>query len=122
MLLVNGADVIGTGWMTKIPNFNPRNFVSNLKRCWTLKSQSLCFPCSKVNICYPFLNYFIFFKTIILFFLAAKVEKAGGKKDGLKQTKLTFGACKKVAEHDSGSEMDEFYLELENAAFLSIQF
>jgi DNA topoisomerase-2 len=24
MVLVNGADGIGTGWMTKIPNFNPR--------------------------------------------------------------------------------------------------
>ena len=49
--------------------------------------------------------------------LAAKVKKAaGGKKDGLKQTKLTFGASKKVAEPDSGSEMDEFDLELENAA------
>ena len=24
MVLVNGADGIGTGWMTKIPNYNPR--------------------------------------------------------------------------------------------------
>ena len=32
MVLVNGADGIGTGWMTKIPNYNPREIVSNLKR------------------------------------------------------------------------------------------
>ena len=32
MILVNGADGIGTGWMTKIPNFNPREIVSNLLR------------------------------------------------------------------------------------------
>ncbi|XP_044767164.1 DNA topoisomerase 2 [Coccinella septempunctata] len=32
MVLVNGADGIGTGWMTKIPNFNPRDIVENLKR------------------------------------------------------------------------------------------
>ncbi len=24
MVLVNGADGIGTGWMTKIPNYDPR--------------------------------------------------------------------------------------------------
>lgn len=32
MVLVNGADGIGTGWMTKIPNFNPREIVTNIKR------------------------------------------------------------------------------------------
>lgn len=32
MVLVNGADGIGTGWMTKIPNHNPREIVENLKR------------------------------------------------------------------------------------------
>jgi len=32
MVLVNGADGIGTGWMTKIPNFNPRDLVANIKR------------------------------------------------------------------------------------------
>ncbi|KAL1128861.1 hypothetical protein AAG570_013395 [Ranatra chinensis] len=31
MLLVNGAEGIGTGWMTKIPNFNPRELVANIK-------------------------------------------------------------------------------------------
>lgn len=32
MVLVNGAEGIGTGWMTKIPNHNPREVISNLKR------------------------------------------------------------------------------------------
>ncbi|KAJ8915854.1 hypothetical protein NQ315_004668 [Exocentrus adspersus] len=32
MILVNGADGIGTGWMTKIPNYNPREIVSNLRK------------------------------------------------------------------------------------------
>lgn len=31
MLLVNGADGIGTGWMTKIPNYNPRELVENIR-------------------------------------------------------------------------------------------
>ena len=32
MVLVNGADGIGTGWMTKVPNYNPREIVKNLKK------------------------------------------------------------------------------------------
>ncbi|XP_049810564.1 DNA topoisomerase 2-alpha-like isoform X1 [Schistocerca nitens] len=32
MVLVNGADGIGTGWMTKIPNYNPREIIENLRR------------------------------------------------------------------------------------------
>ncbi len=32
MLLVNGASGIGTGWSTKIPNYNPRDIVDNLRR------------------------------------------------------------------------------------------
>lgn len=32
MVLVNGADGIGTGWMTKIANYNPRDLIENLKR------------------------------------------------------------------------------------------
>ncbi len=30
MVLVNGADGIGTGWSTSIPNYNPRDIVANL--------------------------------------------------------------------------------------------
>ena len=32
MVLVNGAEGIGTGWSTSIPNFNPRDIVANLRR------------------------------------------------------------------------------------------
>jgi DNA topoisomerase-2 len=32
MVLVNGADGIGTGWSTSIPNYNPVDIVENLKR------------------------------------------------------------------------------------------
>jgi len=31
-ILVNGADGIGTGWSTKIPNYNPRDIINNLRR------------------------------------------------------------------------------------------
>ncbi|PGH36410.1 DNA topoisomerase II [[Emmonsia] crescens] len=32
MILINGADGIGTGWSTSIPNYNPEDIVANLKR------------------------------------------------------------------------------------------
>ncbi|KAJ9575916.1 hypothetical protein L9F63_007228, partial [Diploptera punctata] len=32
MILVNGADGIGTGWMTRMPNYNPRAIVENIMR------------------------------------------------------------------------------------------
>ncbi|KAK3070650.1 DNA topoisomerase 2, partial [Teratosphaeriaceae sp. CCFEE 6253] len=32
LLLINGADGIGTGWSTSIPNFSPLDVVANLKR------------------------------------------------------------------------------------------
>ncbi|MEW5319559.1 MAG: hypothetical protein WDW38_010704 [Sanguina aurantia] len=32
MVLVNGAEGIGTGWSTTIPNYNPADIVTNLKR------------------------------------------------------------------------------------------
>jgi len=32
MVLVNGADGIGTGWATKVPNHNPREIVKNIRR------------------------------------------------------------------------------------------
>jgi hypothetical protein len=31
MVLVNGAEGIGTGWSTYVPNFNPKEIVENLK-------------------------------------------------------------------------------------------
>ncbi|KAL7740436.1 hypothetical protein ACLKA6_013229 [Drosophila palustris] len=32
MVLVNGAEGIGTGWATKIANYNPRDLISNIRR------------------------------------------------------------------------------------------
>lgn len=32
MVLVNGCEGIGTGWSTKVPNFNPREIAQNIKR------------------------------------------------------------------------------------------
>jgi DNA topoisomerase-2 len=32
LVLVNGAEGIGTGWSTEIPQFNPRDIVANLRR------------------------------------------------------------------------------------------
>ena len=31
-VLVNGAEGIGTGWSTKVPNYNPRDIVESIKR------------------------------------------------------------------------------------------
>ena len=32
MVLVNGTDGIGTGWSSKVPNYNPRTIINNLRR------------------------------------------------------------------------------------------
>ena len=32
MILVNGADGIGTGWSTSVPNYNPRDVIANIRR------------------------------------------------------------------------------------------
>jgi DNA topoisomerase-2 len=32
MVLVNGSDGIGTGWSTKVCNYNPRQIIENLRR------------------------------------------------------------------------------------------
>jgi len=32
LVLINGADGIGTGWSSKIPNYNPRDVIDNLRR------------------------------------------------------------------------------------------
>lgn len=32
MVLINGADGIGTGWSTSIPNFNPLDIIANIRR------------------------------------------------------------------------------------------
>ena len=32
MVLINGAEGIGTGWSSSVPNYNPREVVANIKR------------------------------------------------------------------------------------------
>lgn len=44
MVLVNGADGIGTGWSTSIPNYNPRDIVANLKRLMRREEQVPMLP------------------------------------------------------------------------------
>jgi len=39
MVLVNGAEGIGTGWATSVPNYNPRHVIANLRRL--LKNQEM---------------------------------------------------------------------------------
>ena len=43
MILINGADGIGTGWSSSIPNYNPEDIVNNLKRMMDgRRTRSLC--------------------------------------------------------------------------------
>lgn len=44
MVLVNGAQGIGTGWSTNIPNFNPREIVKNIKRLIAGEEQKALAP------------------------------------------------------------------------------
>ena len=32
MVLINGAEGIGTGWSTNIPNYNPKEIAENIKK------------------------------------------------------------------------------------------
>ena len=43
MVLINGAEGIGTGWSTSIPNYSPRNIVSNIRYdCMLSLGVALC--------------------------------------------------------------------------------
>lgn len=44
MILVNGADGIGTGWSSSIPNYSPEDIVENLKRRMAGSSQEDMLP------------------------------------------------------------------------------
>ncbi|KAL1432034.1 hypothetical protein MTO96_013397 [Rhipicephalus appendiculatus] len=44
MVLVNGAEGIGTGWSTKIPNYNPRDIVANLRKMITGEEPNVLKP------------------------------------------------------------------------------
>ena len=43
-VLLNGAEGIGTGWSTSIPNYNPRDIVRNLKRLLNGEEQESLHP------------------------------------------------------------------------------
>lgn len=47
MILVNGANGIGTGWSTTIPSFNPKDIIQNLKRMLSNQSSLEMAPWSK---------------------------------------------------------------------------
>ena len=65
MILVNGADGIGTGWMTKILNYNPRDLVANIKRMLDGEEPTTMDPWFKGSI-YYFCDY-VNFTGLILF-------------------------------------------------------
>lgn len=44
LVLVNGAEGIGTGWSTSVPNYNPRDIVANLKRLMKGEEQVAILP------------------------------------------------------------------------------
>jgi len=44
MVLVNGADGIGTGWSTSIPNYNPKDIVANIRRLMNGEEQERMTP------------------------------------------------------------------------------
>ncbi|XP_050072339.1 DNA topoisomerase 2 [Anopheles maculipalpis] len=44
MLLINGAEGIGTGWSTKIPNHNPRDVIANIRRMLNGQEPKLLTP------------------------------------------------------------------------------
>ena len=62
MALINGADGIGTGYATKIPNYNPRDVVANLKRL------AKGFVCFFVCFCFFVCLFFLFFCFFVGFF------------------------------------------------------
>ncbi|KAK0272289.1 DNA topoisomerase 2 [Friedmanniomyces endolithicus] len=44
MILINGADGIGTGWSTSIPNYKPEDIIDNLKRRMQGDSKDVMLP------------------------------------------------------------------------------
>ena len=47
LVLLNGAEGIGTGWSTSIPNHNPRDVVANLRRLLAGEATQPMHPCYK---------------------------------------------------------------------------
>lgn len=55
-VLINGAEGIGTGWSTTVPNYNPRDVIGNLKRLLNGEEQQAMHPwcalaCSCTCVC-----------------------------------------------------------------------
>jgi DNA gyrase/topoisomerase IV subunit A len=80
MVLVNGADGIGTGWMTKIPNYNPREIIANIKKMIKGEKPSVMVHQSFNDSNYLSLNCKAPFKNIIfpLIYMMKWVYKALG--------------------------------------------
>ena len=75
MVLVNGADGIGTGWSTKIPNYNVREIVANLKKLIegdepepmvSYNSFQYCLDCDYVRPVRPFILLFFMNKAPVI--------------------------------------------------------
>lgn len=54
MVLVNGAEGIGTGWAVKIPNFDVREIIENLRRIISKQEPKPMKPSYKVVLKYIF--------------------------------------------------------------------
>lgn len=48
-VLVNGAEGIGTGWSTKVPNYNPRDIIVNIQRLIRGEEQKPLIPWYRVS-------------------------------------------------------------------------
>lgn len=44
MILINGCDGIGTGWRSKVPNYNPRDIIENIRRMLNEKEPYIMKP------------------------------------------------------------------------------
>jgi DNA topoisomerase II len=44
LVLINGAEGIGTGWSTSIPSYNPRDVVANIRRLMAGEEQEAMLP------------------------------------------------------------------------------
>lgn len=51
LVLLNGAEGIGTGWSTSIPNYNPRDVVANVKALLAGQTMTPMQPWYKVRLC-----------------------------------------------------------------------
>ena len=72
MVLVNGAEGIGTGWSSKLPNYNPEDIVNNLLRRMRGEEYEKMHPWYngfKVCLMLRAAQRSVLFHTIVVFFL-----------------------------------------------------